>query len=197
MEDGDSNQEQRPSRTSKISALISENENQNENSPGISVNVCYSENNWETCDIVVVVVDNNTTVEDLINSALYKLKTELLHDNIDEKKFDLMLFKKKIKKPNYNYPKCNLDSLVKDYAKSYFCLIESDSKEKIGNVIKNKESADDKLLSLETGEAIDDIKKQVEQTDKKNKNKKEKKENNEKTDSNLSFQKCCCGCKIF
>ena len=198
MEDGDSNQEQRPSRTSKISALISENENQNENSPGISVNVCYSENNWETCDIVVVVVDNNTTVEDLINSALYKLKTELLHDNIDEKKFDLMLFKKKIKKPNYNYPKCNLDSLVKDYAKSYFCLIESDSKEKIDNVIKNKESStDDKLLSLETGEAIDDIKKQVEQTDKKNKNKKEKKENNEKTDSNLSFQKCCCGCKIF
>ena len=194
MEDENSSQEQKSGRTSKLSALISENENQNENSPGISINVCYSENNWETCDIAQIMIEEKTTVEELINSALYKLKTEFSHDKIDEKNFDLMLFKKKLKKPNYNYPKCNPESLVKDYAKSYFCLVESEAKAKTEtetkDVSKNDKVSDDKIMSIENaGNDLDDIKKQVEQ--------KKADKDKENTDSNFSFKNCCCGCGIF
>lgn len=195
MEDEDSNQEKKPTRTSKLSALISENENQNETSPGISINVCYSENNYETCEVVQIMIEENTTVEELINSAKYKLKNELSYNKVDEKNFDLMLFKKKIKKPNYNYPKCNPKSLVKDYAKTFFCLIESETKTETNDAINNKKNSDDKFLSSESNENFDEIKKQVEQTKKSN----EKIENkdDEKINSNFSFQKCCCGCGIF
>ena len=35
-----------------------------------------------------------------------------------------MLFKKKTKKPNKEYPICNPESKVKDYGKILFCLVE-------------------------------------------------------------------------
>ena len=82
-------------------------------------------------------------------AEIHKLKNELFYENIDKKNFDLMLFKKKLQRPNTNYPKCNPDSLVKDYAKSFFCLVEKEETKKEEN---NKSAEDKAILSLETAE---------------------------------------------
>ena len=81
-------------RTSKLSSLIaSENEGMN----GLQVSVYYSENNWETCEEINLILDENTTINQLIDSSIYKFKTELFFDNIDKKQFNVRLFKKKEK----------------------------------------------------------------------------------------------------
>lgn len=78
-------------RTSKLSSLIaSENEGMN----GLQVSVYYSENNWETCEEINLILDENTTINQLIDSSIYKFKTELFFDNIDKKQFNVRLFKK-------------------------------------------------------------------------------------------------------
>jgi hypothetical protein len=108
-------------RTSKLSSLIaSENEGMN----GLQVSVYYSENNWETCEEINLILDENTTINQLIDSSIYKFKTELFFDNIDKKQFNVRLFKKKKKVPNDEYPICNPESKVKDYGKIHFCLVE-------------------------------------------------------------------------
>ena len=123
-------------RTSKLSALIAA---ENENFNGLEIFVYYSENNWESCEEVNLILDENTTINQLIDSAVYKFKTELFYDNIDKKHFNVMLFKKKKRIPNDEYPLCNPESKVKDYGKNHFCLIEikgeneSEKKEEQGN----------------------------------------------------------------
>ena len=104
-------------RTSKLTAMIgSENDGFN----GLQISIYYSENNWETCEEVNFILDENTSINQLIDSALYKFKTELFYDNIDTKQFNVMLFKKKKKIPNDEYPLFNPESRVKDYGKDYF-----------------------------------------------------------------------------
>ena len=108
-------------RISKLSSLIGKESEENN---GIQITVYYSENNWETCDEINLILDEATTINQLIDSSIYKFKTELFYDNIDKKQFKVMLFKKKTKKPNEEYPICNPESKVKDYGKTHFCLVE-------------------------------------------------------------------------
>ena len=108
-------------RASKLSSLINQETN---NSSVLQVTVYYSENNWGTCEEVNLILDDTTTINQLIDSSVYKLKTELFYDNIDKKQFKVMLFKKKTKKPNYEYPACNPESIVVNYGKNHFCLVE-------------------------------------------------------------------------
>lgn len=108
-------------RTSKLTSLIDLEADKFE---GLQVTVYYSENNWETYEEVNLIVDENTTINQLIDMSLYKFKTELFYDNIDQKQFKVMLFKKKKKIPNYEYPICNPESEVKNYGKTHFCLVE-------------------------------------------------------------------------
>ena len=129
--------------TSKIGALLS-NSQEVKNS---QVNVYYSQNDWKTSEIVEITVEDNTTVLQLIDSVLFKLKTEFYYDDIDEKNYILMFLKKKTKKPNYDYPKCNPESLVLGYEKSNFCLVEQekiegkDSSKEENNINNKKESS--------------------------------------------------------
>ena len=108
-------------RTSKLSSLMNQNQ---EDLSTFQVTVYYSENNWETCEEVSLILDESTTINQLIDSSIYKFKTELSYDNIDKKQFKVKLFKKKTKKPNEDYPICNPESKVKDYGKTHFCLVE-------------------------------------------------------------------------
>jgi hypothetical protein len=124
-------------RTSKLTAMISQ---EDDGFNGLQITVYYSENNWETCEEVNLVVDENTTINQLIDSAVYKFKTELFYENIDKKHFIVMLFKKKKKIPNDEYPACNPESKVKNYGKNYFCLVEDPNAEKLeAKEIKNEE----------------------------------------------------------
>ena len=122
-------------RTSKLTAMLG---NENEEVNGMQITVYYSENNWETCEEVNLILDENTTINQLIDSAVYKFKTELYYDNIDKKQFNVMLFKKKKKVPNEEYPACNPESKVKDYGKDNFCLIEDTERSKNGNKKEDK-----------------------------------------------------------
>lgn len=81
-------------RTSKLTSLIAA---ENEGLNGLQITVYYSENNWETCEEVNLILDDSTTINQLIDSAVYKFKKELFYDNIDKKQFNVMLFKKKKK----------------------------------------------------------------------------------------------------
>ena len=124
-------------RTSKLTAMISQ---EDDGFNSLQITVYYSENNWETCEEVNLVVDENTTINQLIDSAVYKFKTELFYENIDKKHFIVMLFKKKKKIPNDEYPACNPESKVKNYGKNYFCLVEDPNAEKLeAKEVKNEE----------------------------------------------------------
>ena len=114
-------------RTSKLTAMI---ESENDGFNGLQISVYYSENNWETCEEVNLILDENSTINQLIDSAIYKFKSELFYDNIDKKQFYVMIFKKKKKIPNDEYPPCNPESKVKDYGKDSFCLIEDKESQK-------------------------------------------------------------------
>ena len=127
MEQGENSGEVEVKRTSKLTAMIG---NENDGFNGLQISVYYSENNWETCEEVNLILDENTTINQLIDSALYKFKTELFYDNIDTKQFNVMLFKKKKKIPNDEYPLCNPESRVKDYGKDCFCLVEDKNAKK-------------------------------------------------------------------
>ena len=81
-------------RTSKLTAMI---ESENDGFNGLQISVYYSENNWETCEEVNLILDENSTINQLIDSAIYKFKSELFYDNIDKKQFYVMIFKKKKK----------------------------------------------------------------------------------------------------
>ena len=121
-------EEQEVKRTSKLSALLGSNA---DTFNGLQVTVYYSDNNWETCEEVNLILDEKTTINQLIDAAIYKFKTELFYDNIDQKQFNVMLFKKKKKIPNDEYPICNLESEVKTFGKAHFCLVEDKGKKAV------------------------------------------------------------------
>ena len=81
--------EKEHNRKSKLSSLLNEG---NENSNNFQITVYYSENNWETCEEINLMVDENTTVNQLMDSAIYQFKTELFYDNID-KQFKVKIIK--------------------------------------------------------------------------------------------------------
>jgi hypothetical protein len=125
----------RKKSSSKIGALLSNSQEANNS----QISVYYSQNDWKTSEIVEVMVDEKTTVLQLIDSVIFKLKTEFYYDDIDEKNYNLMILKKKTKTPNYDYPKCNPESLVLDYYKSNFCLVEQDKIENVNNTNEEEE----------------------------------------------------------
>ena len=174
-------------RTSKLTSLI-ESENQAIN--GLQVSVYYSENNWETCEEVNLILDENTTINQLIDSSIYKFKTELFYDNIDKKQFNVMLFKKKKKIPNDEYPICNPESAVKDYGKTYFCLVEDANAKKEELKEEKEDDRKNKKVNNDTNENND-----------KNVNEKpEDKKNEEKEkEVNKGYKTCipkCISCEI-
>jgi hypothetical protein len=176
-------------RTSKLTSLIgSENEGMN----GLQVSVYYSENNWETCEEVNLILDENTTINQLIDSSIYKFKTELFFDNIDKKQFNVRIFKKKKKVPNEEYPICNPESKVKDYGKIHFCLVEDINAE--NEEIKEKEKTEKKseniISDYNTKEKGSDLNINNE------KNEKEKKDDQ----TSQNYKTCkdrCFACDIF
>jgi len=173
-------------RTSKLTAMIgSENDDFN----GLQVSVYYSENNWETCEEVNLILDENTTINQLIDSAIYKFKNELFYDNIDKKQFNVMLFKKKKKVPNEEYPACNPESRVKDYGKDHFCLVEDTERK------KNEEKKEEKIEEVKQEDNKDN--------DKNNNNKKTNKDDtidDQEEEINNMYKTCspkCTSCLIF
>ena len=177
-------------RTSKLTSLIAAD---NEGLNGLQITVYYSQNNWETCEEVNLILDDSTTFNQLIDSAVYKFKTELFYDNIDKKQFNVMLFKKKKKIPNDEYPICNPESKVKDYGKNHFCLVEdiNSKKEDNKNESKDKEVNIDKNKDNHNKNKEDDIFNNVV-------DKKDEKEIKEKVSE--PYKKCkprCISCNIF
>lgn len=176
-------------RTSKLSSLIaSENEGMN----GLQVSVYYSENNWETCEEINLILDENTTINQLIDSSIYKFKTELFFDNIDKKQFNVRLFKKKKKVPNDEYPICNPESKVKDYGKIHFCLVEDINAE--NDELKEKEKTEKKSENKISGDNI--MEKENDINIKNEKDEKEKKDDQ----ASQNFKTCkdrCFACAIF
>ena len=191
MEKEEKQEEFEVKRTSKLTALIASEE---EGFNGLQVTVYYSENNWETCEEVNLVLDENTTINQLIDSSIYKFKTELFYDNIDKKQFNVMLFKKKKKIPNDEYPLCNPESKVKDYGKDCFCLVEDKSN-------KSNEAKEEKKE-----EKIEEVKKDTNggKEEKKNNNNdkdiKQKNTNEENEEVDNMYKTCspkCVSCQIF
>ena len=144
-------------RTSKLSSLMNQKA---EDLNALQITVYYSENNWETCEEVNLILDDTTTINQLIDSSIYKFKTELSYENIDKKQFQVKLFKKKTKKPNEDYPICNPESKVKDYGKTHFCLIEeinsninenSKNEEKSKNLNENNIEINNQNLEIISG----------------------------------------------
>ena len=178
-------------RTSKLSALIS---SENDGANGMQVNVFYSENNWETCEEINLILDENTTINQLIDSAIYKFKTELFYDNIDKKQFNVKLFKKKKKIPNDEYPICNPESKVKDYGKDNFCLVEdvNAKKEEIKQEIKEEKK--------EISKSVENLEvEQVKKNNDKNINQGEADEDKEEEIEN-KYKSCspkCVSCEVF
>jgi len=119
-------------KISKLTALINQ---QKENSDFFQVNVYYSLDNWISYQCINLVISENSTINQLKNLALKKLKEDNLIDNIETKNFNIMLFKKKKQRPNDEYPICNLESEVIGYKKNNFCLVE-DTKYKKNNILQ-------------------------------------------------------------
>lgn len=119
-------------RTSRLSDLIPQ-----ENTEGLLVHVYHSENNWESCEEIQLTLEEDTRVAQLIDFSILKFRSELHKENIELYNFDLYLFRKKKKIPKTDYPKCDLESLVKDYGKTHFCLVEKKNKSS-----ENKENDD-------------------------------------------------------
>ena len=167
---------------SKIGALLSNSQEVNNS----EVNVYYSQNDWKTSDKIEVMVEDKTTVLQLIDIVIFKLKTELYYDDIDEKKnYILMLLKKKTKKPNYDYPKCNPESLVLDYKKSNFGLVEQEKIEGKDNLNKENNINNKKEASNNKEENKEEEKKDL----KKNENNEKKENQNQNKKQNKNIEK--------
>ena len=175
-------------RTSKLTAMISQ---EDDGFNGLQITVYYSENNWETCEEVNLVVDENTTINQLIDSAVYKFKTELFYENIDKKHFIVMLFKKKKKIPNDEYPACNPESKVKDYGKNCFCLIEEPNTNKLETKgVKDEEKKEGEELTPLGGKETINNDKDINQ----------RSTSEEQEEINNTYKTCspkCFACKIF
>ncbi len=67
MEKDENNGEGEVKRTSKLTAMIQHEE---EGFNGLQVSVYYSENNWETSEEINLVLDENTTINQLIQQFI-------------------------------------------------------------------------------------------------------------------------------
>ena len=200
MSEVNEDQETRKS-VSKIGALLSNNKEMNNS----QIYVYYSQNNWKTSEFVEIIIDEKTTFLQLIDTVIFKLKTEFYYDDIDEKDYSIMILKKKTKSPNYDYPKCNPESLVLDYGKSNFCLVEMENKDE--NKINNEETDDtDKNIinqKEEKEEKIEENKNEIKneiikEEKKNNENKNNMNNNNKNKKKNKKVEKTCNkGCNIF
>ena len=146
-------------KTSKLTALIGQSQ---EGINGTQIFVHYSENNWETNEEINLILDENSTINQLIEASIEKFKTDLFYDNIDKKKFNVRIFKKKKKIPNIDYPVCSPTSKVKDFGKSHFCLVD----------IENENEENDKAIAKQGGETIEEEKKIEDKKDTKEKEQK-------------------------
>ena len=146
-------------KTSKISNMIDKS---NSSSIGSQYIVHYSENNWETNEEINLILNDNATINQLIEESVNKFKNELFYDNINKKNLIVRIFKKKKKIPNFEYPICNPNSKVKDFAKSHFCLVE----------IKKEGEENEKMREKDNIEENININKESENENKQENNKK-------------------------
>ena len=183
---------------SKLGALLSNNQEMSNS----QVCVYYSQNDWKTSEIVEIIVEPKTTVLQLIDSVLLKLKTEFYYDDIDDNNYNLMILKKKTKKPNYDYPICNPESLVLDYAKSNFCLVEKTkpkdvnenvNKENDINVVNNDPNIENKIEEKNEKKNLEnnEIKKEEEKKDQNQSNNNKDKDNKKKKKVDRGCSKGC------
>ena len=107
-------------KISKISSLINQAQ---EDINGMKIVVHYSEDKWKTNEEVELILGEETTIDELIQISKQKFNKP----NINNKKLFVRIFKKKKKIPNEEYPICNLESKIKDYGKSHFCLVDEES----------------------------------------------------------------------
>ena len=182
-------------RTSKLTSLINQEE---DNFSNLQITVYYSENNWETCEEVNLILEDTTTINQLIDASVYKFKTELYYDNMDKKQFKVMLFKKKTKKPNFEYPICNPESNVKDYGKNHFCLVE-DINTKNEFINAKKEESIKEIEDQSKRININNQEKEKNKEKENNENKNEIKEINDEKEKK-GYKICggkCIGCYFF
>lgn len=161
---------------SKLSSMIVEKE---EGPAEASVNVFYSKDNWETNEQITLNLDESTTISRLTDLAICQLPSlgTAKFDN-NKQNFYMMMFKKKRQKPNYDYPICNPDSIIKDYDKYNFCLMEKKCEEKEEIINKNESNENEKKMEEKKGG--DDKNNLNNENKEKNKNKEENKEKNGK-----------------
>jgi hypothetical protein len=154
------------------------------------VNIYFSRDNWKSCNSIDIMIEEKTTILQLIDASLYKLKTQFNITDIDEKKCYIMLLKKKTKKPNYDYPRCNPDSLVIDYQKSNFCLMEDIPLEQKDVQSGSKEEKKEEEIK-EKEEAKDDKKEDENKEGKNIKGKKDKKNEKDVKGNDKKVKKDC------
>ena len=151
-------------KVSKLSSLINQAK---EEVNKLQITVHYSENNWETNEEINLILDENTTINQLIEATKEKLTNK---ENINNKIFNVRIFKKKKKIPNNEYPVCNLESKVKDYGKSHFCLVED--KQTSEPIQKEEEKVEEKKEEPKE-EKAEEKKEEIKQEESKEENKQE------------------------
>ena len=151
-------------KVSKLSSLINQAK---EEVNKLQITVHYSENNWETNEEINLILDENTTINQLIEATKEKLTNK---ENINNKIFNVRIFKKKKKIPNNEYPVCNLESKVKDYGKSHFCLVEDKQTSEPNQ--KEEEKAEEKKEEPKE-EKVEEKKEEIKQEESKEENKQE------------------------
>ena len=169
-------EEEEVKKISKLSSLISQAK---EEVNRLQIIVHYSDNNWETNEEINLILDENTTISQLIEATKEKLTNK---QNIDKKIFNVRIFKKKKKIPNNEYPICNLESKVKDYGKSHFCLVEDKASEPVK---KDEEKDIEKKEEIK----IEEKKEEIKQEEKKEEKKEEIKENGKNNNQSQSPSK--------
>ena len=181
---------------SKLGAMLSNSQEVNIS----QVWVYYSQNNWKTSEVVEIMIEEKTTVLQLIDMVIFKLKTEFYYDNIDEKNCILMLLKKKTKTPNYDYPKCNPESIVLNYNKSNFCLVEVNSTKSDNINVSEKKSndeANDGIVGNENQNKKEEKREELKNEIKKEDNKEQNNKTNKTKKKKTAGKACDKGCIIF
>ncbi len=166
-------------KVSKLSSLINQAK---EEVNKLQIIVHYSENNWETNEEINLILDENTTINQLIEETKEKLKNK---ENIDKKVFNVRIFKKKKKIPNNEYPVCNLESKVKDYGKSHFCLVEDKN---TSEPIQKEEEKVEAKKEEQNEEPKEEKKEEIKQEEKKEEKKEEVKQEEKKEEKNNNQQ---------
>ena len=175
-------EEEETKKTSKLTALIGQAK---EEINGMQIFVHYSENNWETNEEINLILDENSTINQMVQAAKEQLKDKY---KIDNKTFFVRIFKKKKKIPNEEYPICNFESKIKDYAKSHFCLVENEYAVKEDEVKEEEKKEEIEKKQIKKSEKKIENEKNNSNTENKDDNEKDKKK--EKGKGNKQKGKC-------